>query len=110
MQVEFQIEASADAPAIAIAVGATAARRSVTRWVGSDVADMLMAGTPTLVLSGTFPHWRVPVVLGSSRGVVGEVGIVDVHAHTGALSTSPELIERLRQQAVTLVAANQDGS
>jgi len=34
-----------------IGIDATAARRSVNGWVGSYVADMLMAAVPTLILS-----------------------------------------------------------
>lgn len=109
MQPDFQIEPAAGAPAITIAVDATAARRTVNGWVGSYVADMLMAATPTLVLSSVPPHWRVPVVLGSSAGVVGQVGAINVNAHTGALATSPELVDQLRQHAIRLAATKVSG-
>ena len=105
MQSTFQIETHTGAPAIAVAIDATTARRSVTRWVGIHVADMLMADTPTLILASQPLRWRVPIVLGSSKGIVGEVGNVDVDAQTGALVTSPELIEQLLTQANRLVAS-----
>ena len=105
MQSAFQIETRTGAPAIDIAIDAITARRNVTRWVGNHVADMLMADTPTLILSSQTLHWRVPVVLGSSKGVVGRVGNVDVDAQTGTLATSPELIVHLLAQATQLVTA-----
>ena len=106
---DFQIEPAAGAPTISIGIDATTARRSVNGWVGSYVADMLMAAVPTLILSSIPPRWRVPVVLGSSQGVVGQVGAIDVDAQTGVLSTSPELIEQLRQQAIHLAASKKAG-
>jgi hypothetical protein len=105
MQPTFQIETRIGAPAIIIAIDGITARRSVTRWVGNHVADMLMADTPTLILTSQPLHWRVPVVLGSSKGVVGKVGNVDVDAQSGALVTSPELIEYLLAQATQLITA-----
>jgi hypothetical protein len=104
MQPTFQIETRTGAPAIVIAVDAVTARRSVTRWVGNHVADMLMADTPTLILTSQPLRWQVPVVLGSSKGTVGKVGSIDVDAQTGALTTSPELAERLLAQATQLVS------
>ena len=104
LQPDFQVEPAAGAPTVTISVAATTACRTVNGWVGSFVADMLMAATPTLILSSVPPHWRVPVVLGSSKGVVGQVGVIDVNAHTGALITSPELIDQLRQQAMRVAA------
>ena len=109
MQPTFQIEARTDAPVIIVAIDATTACRSVTRWVGIHVADMLMADTPTLVLTSQPMHWRVPVVLGSSKGIVGEVGNVDVDAQTGILATSPELVEQLLAQANRLVTTKTIG-
>ena len=107
MQPNFQIETRIGAPVIAVAVDAITARRSVTRWVGNHVTDMLMADTPTLVLSSYPVCWRVPVLLGSgnpNKGVVGAVGNVDVDAQTGEIHTSPDLIKSLLAQASRLVA------
>ena len=105
MQPTFQIEARTGAPVIVIVIDASVARRNVTRWLGIHVADMLMADMPTLILTSQPLRWRVPVVLGSSKGVVGEVGSVEVDAQTGELTTSPELIKHLLAQATCLVVA-----
>jgi hypothetical protein len=110
MTTEFQIEPAAGAPTIAISIDAIAAQRKVNGWVGSHVADMLMATSPTLILSSAPPHWRVPVVLGSSKGVIGQVGTITVNAQTGAVITSPDLIDQLRQQAIRVAEGKQTGS
>ncbi len=86
-----------------IEVDALAAQRRVTAWLVSQVGDRLMGDAPALVISQrTF--WRVPVLLTSSaRGVIGQVGSVDVDAVTGDLLTTPllaqELVTHARQLA-----------
>lgn len=81
------------------------AQRHVTRWVVSEVGNMLMGGAPQLVVSKQ-TVWRVPVMLGSSqRGILGEVGTVDVDAQTGELLLSDELAEQILQNARTLAGS-----
>jgi hypothetical protein len=76
------------------------AQRHVTRWVVSEVGNMLMGGAPQLVVSEQ-TVWRVPVMLGSSqRGILGEVGTVDVDAQTGELLLSDELAEQILQNVL----------
>lgn len=72
-------------------VDAKHARRRVTVWLASEVGNMLIAGDPRLVISRE-TVWRLPVLLTSSeKGVVGEVGFVDVDASSGELMTSDKL-------------------
>lgn len=81
------------------------AQRHVTRWVASEVGNMLMGGSPQLIVSEQVV-WRVPVMLGSSqRGILGEVGTVDVDAQTGELLSSDDLVEQILQNAATLAGS-----
>lgn len=67
------------------------ARRQVTAWLVSEVGNMLIGGTPQLVISHK-TVWRVPVMLTSSEvGPVGEVGAVEVNAESGELLVSDQL-------------------
>ena len=67
------------------------ARRQVTAWLVSEVGNMLIGGTPQLVISHK-TVWRAPVTLTSSEvGPVGEVGAVEVDAESGELLVSDQL-------------------
>ncbi len=80
-------------------IDAQTARRRVTGWLVSEVGNMLMGGTPRLVIAQQ-TVWRVPALLTSSeRGVVGEVGTVDVSADSGALLIDTSLPERILENA-----------
>ena len=73
---------------------AQTARRRVTAWLVSEVGNMLIGGTPQLVISKQ-TIWQIPVVLTSSSvGTVGRVGVVDVDAESGKVLVS----EALRRQ------------
>ena len=59
------------------------ARRKVTGWLVDEIGNMTIGGTPQLIVNKQ-TLWRVPAVLTStSKGVVSEVGTVDVDAETG---------------------------
>ncbi len=86
-----------------IAVDAATAQRKATGWLVSEVGNLLLGDTPSLVISD-HSVWRVPVLLTSPEcGVVGQVGVVNVDAQTGDVLTdsqlSQELIECARQLA-----------
>jgi hypothetical protein len=86
-----------------IDVDAASARRKATGWLVSEVGNLLLGGDPALVI-GEHTLWRVPVLLTSpERGVVGQIGTVDVDAATGEVLSDDrliqELIERGRQAA-----------
>lgn len=84
LNVQVSVEAVVD-------VDAKRARRSATAWLVSEVGNMLLAGDPTLVIAQT-TVWRLPVLLTSSKkGVVGEVGVIDVDATSGELMVSDKL-------------------
>ena len=64
-------------------IDAKTARRRATAWLVSEVGNMLIGGTPQLVISQQ-TVWRVPAILTSSSvGTVGQVGVVDVDATSG---------------------------
>ncbi len=85
---ELNVQISIEA---VVNVAAKHARRRVTAWLASEVGNMLMAGEPCLVISRN-TVWRLPVLLTSSeKGMIGEVGWVDVDAASGELMTSDEL-------------------
>jgi hypothetical protein len=87
LTVQISVEAVVD-------VDARHARRQATRWLASEVGNMLIAGQPRLVISQN-TLWRLPVLLTSSeRGIIGEVGFVDVDASTG----EPIISDKLRTQ------------
>jgi hypothetical protein len=76
-------------------VDAKTARRHVTAWLVSEVGNMLIGGSPRLVI-GQRVVWQVPVILTSSdSGTAGQVGTVDVDAESGEVLVSDELRERI---------------
>lgn len=84
---------------VRVEVDAETARRKATTWLISEVGNLLMGDTPTLVIAER-AVWRVPVLLTSpSRGVVGTVGSVDVDAQSGELMADETLGLRLLEDA-----------
>jgi hypothetical protein len=76
-------------------INESAAQKKVTKWLVSEVGNLLMAGIPELVI-GPQTVWRVPVLLTSSAvGIVGKIGFINVEADTGDLLIPPESIEQL---------------
>jgi len=98
----LDIQISVDAT---VHITSKAARRLVTGWLVSEVGNMLLAGVPQLVI-GRHIIWRVPALLTSSlNGVVGEVGVVDVDAESGALLLDEALQGRLLENARKIVGS-----
>jgi hypothetical protein len=93
-QVELTIHVSAP-----INYSAVAAQRIVGRFVANEIAYLLRAGEPSLVVSEQI-SWRVPVVLAlPHKGEVGQVGSIDVSVETGAFNISPEQIQEIKNNA-----------
>lgn len=88
-----------------VEVDPLSARRKVTGWLIDEVGNMIIGGTPQLIISKrTF--WRVPAILTStSKGVVGEVGTVDLDAETGELKISADLREQILKNVERLAAS-----
>ena len=88
-----------------VEIDALSARRKVTGWLIDEVGNMIIGGTPQLIVSKQ-TIWRVPAILTStSKGVVGEVGTMDVDAETGELKTSAELREQILKNVERLAAS-----
>ena len=82
-----------------IEVDAVTAQRKATVWLVSDVGNLLIGDTPALVI-GQRTVWRVPALLTSpTRGIIGQVGAVDVDAVTGEVLTDPQLTQDLLTHA-----------
>jgi post-segregation antitoxin (ccd killing protein) len=97
LNVQIAVEAT-------IHVDAKTARKRATAWLASEVGNMLMAGTPQLVIAAQ-TVWRLPVLLTSSlSGIVGEVGTVDVDAATGEPAVNDELKNRILANVQQLIS------
>jgi len=82
-----------------IEVDAETARRKATGWLVSEVGNLLIGDTPTLVIADR-AVWRVPVLVTSpSRGVVGVAGSVDVDAQSGEVLVDEALAQRILNDA-----------
>ncbi len=102
-RLEVEIKVTAD-----INISAYAAQQKVNGFVLSEISYMMHAGPPTLVIDEHI-SWRVPVILSlTSRGDVGEVGVIDVDIETGQLHINPQLITEIqtRAQGLTLNSAS----
>jgi hypothetical protein len=93
-RLEVDIKVTAD-----VNISAYAAKQKVNGFVLSEISYMIHAGEPTLVVDERI-HWRVPVILSlTSRGDVGEVGVIDVDVETGQLHVTPHLIMEINTRA-----------
>jgi hypothetical protein len=91
--------------AVTLNVTAEEARHRVNRQAVTEMGTGLVARDPELVMIGEQILWRVPVVLSlPGLGDMGQVGTVDVNAHTGALLLDAAAQERIIQHAHRLYA------
>jgi len=98
---ELNVQISVEA---VVEVNAKNARKRATAWLASAVGNMLMAGNPRLVIS-QITVWRLPVLLTSSqKGIIGEVGFVDVDVSTGEPLVSNELRTQILDNVNQLIS------
>ena len=84
---------------VTVSISGQEARRQVHRWLLMEVSHMMGAEDPILVV-GNETCWRVPVHLSTpQRGIVGQVGFVDINAGNGELLDSAQNKVLLEQQA-----------
>jgi hypothetical protein len=96
-RLEVDIRVTAD-----MNISAYAARQKVNCFILSEISYMMHAAEPTLVL-GERIVWRVPIILSlTSKGDVGEVGVIDVDVETGRMQISPEQIAKIEDHAEAL--------
>ena len=81
---------------------ADAAQKFVRRFVADEIAYLLRAERPTLVV-GKRLVWRVPVVIAlPGRGMAGQAGTIDVDVEDGRLLVTPDVIAAIAQRAKEL--------
>ena len=89
-----------------VTIGASTARKAVNRFLLDEVSYLMGAGQPSLVEAERL-FWRVPVDLTSpDKGVIGQVGTLDVDVETGELAVDPKVIEELLHNAHKLVGSS----
>jgi hypothetical protein len=87
-------------------ITAYTARQQASGYVGSHVSHLMGGGEPALLLVQERLVWRVPIFLSSPRrGVLGQVGSLDIDARSGQLILPPQFIEQLEHHAQTLIAS-----
>ncbi len=85
-----------------VQVTAGEARRKVVRFLLDEVSYLLRPEQPALVKTDRL-IWRVPIALTyPSRGIVGQVGHIDVDAETGRLLVTSEAIVEIKRNAHSL--------
>ena len=88
-----------------VQITAANARRTVNRFLLDQVSYLMGAEKPSLIHTEDRLAWRVPIVLTSpEKGIVGQVGALDVDAESGAMLIQPETTNELRQNAHALIA------
>lgn len=88
---------------ITINVTAVEARRMVRRWLSNEVAFMITATEPTLVVHKDHAVWLVPAVLTATHvGHVGQVGTVEVDVATEEMLVNDALKESILQKTMEL--------
>ena len=87
-----------------VCVTAATARRRANRFILDKISYLIGAEQPTLVETDRFV-WRVPVALTyPDRGIVGQVGSIDVDAETGELLLTLETVKEIQRSARALAA------
>ncbi|MCB8943910.1 MAG: hypothetical protein H6658_09150 [Ardenticatenaceae bacterium] len=87
-------------------ITAYTARQQVSGYVGSHVSHMMGGGEASLLLTQGRLVWRVPILLTSpQRGLLGNVGHLDVDARTGQLLVTTDFIQQIEIHAQAVVAS-----
>lgn len=88
-------------------ITATAARRKVNVFLLDQVGTGLGGGDPILIVMQDRLCWRVPVMLAlSPRGLLGQVGQVDLDAQSGELLLDEDDIASITDHAERLLAGS----
>ncbi len=83
-----------------VQVTAAKARRIVNRFLLDQVSYLMGAEKPALIRVENHLAWRVPIVLTApEKGIVGQVGTLDVDAESGDMLIEPETADEIRQNA-----------
>jgi hypothetical protein len=81
-------------------VTADEARQKVNREVIPELGTGLIAQTPELRVIEEQVTWRVPIILSlPGLGNIGQVGVIEVDAHTGEVLTDTDVETEIVQHA-----------
>ncbi len=98
-QVDIQLRVSAQ-----LNITPFIARQKVNVLMLDRVGNLLHGGEPELAVSDRL-SWRVPVLLSTPhRGLMGQVGVVQVDAQTGEVLADDELLKDIAEHARRLLA------
>ena len=87
-------------------ITAYTARQKVSGYVGRSISHMMGGDEPALIFNNQRLVWRVPIVLTSpTRGVLGQVGVLDVDARTGQIYFPPSFLTEIQSNAQALVGS-----
>ncbi len=96
--VPFELTVSAK-----VSVSAAEAKRTVNRYVGTELSTNIGAETPELIIDAEQTFWRVPLILAFPfSDTIGIVGSMLVDAQTAELHTSPENDQQIIDYATRL--------
>ncbi len=85
-----------------IGINAEQARRTVNRWLRTQVSMSLLADEPLLFI-GDEVIWNVPILLTAGHlGAVGKVGSVHVNIQNGTLHVDRRIQQEITEKAVEL--------
>jgi len=88
-------------------ITATAARRKANVFLLDQVGTGLGGGDPMLIVLQDRLCWRVPVMLAlSPRGLLGQVGQIDIDAQSGELLLDEDDIATIADHAERLLAGS----
>lgn len=91
----------------ALNISAFAARQKVNGLVLSEVGTGIGGDTPSLVVERQRILWRVPLFLSlPSKGRIGQVGSIDVDAHTGEVLADAKTLKEIEDHAERLAAGS----
>ena len=90
---------------VAVTISSAEAQRLVNQEMVPDMGTGLGAREPNLMLRGQRALWQVPLTLSLPiLGDLGEVGIIEIDAQTGAIVTDYASRQRILQHAQRLYA------
>lgn len=100
-QVDIQLRVSAQ-----VNITPFVARQKINVLMLDQVGNLLHGGEPELLVSEKL-YWRVPVLLSTPRrGLVGQVGSIQVDAQTGAVQADDRLLKDIADHARHLLAGS----
>lgn len=98
-QVDIQLRVSAQ-----VNITPFVARQKINVLMLDQVGNLLHGGEPELLIAEKL-YWRVPVLLSTPRrGLVGQVGLIQVDAQTGEVHADDQLLKDIADHARQLLS------